>query len=336
VCDLRDTTAMCVGEVLPRALRIARSAVKIIEATRSRRPRAALLVNYTEFNARLAPLLHRAGIRILWYVAPQIWAWRSYRARTLRRHIDRMAVILPFEEELWRMAGVDAHYVGHPVREVTLLPRGIARQAVGLTPYASAVAILPGSRPHEVRRLLKPMLEAYEPVRFDRASVDGRVILAPSLDPQTRGYAKALAESYGVRCIDIDAGASAASILPAFDAALCASGTASLEAAIAGCIPIVVYRVGIAAELAARFLLKTEYVALPNVLLKRQAFTELVQRDVQPKRIGEALARTLRLRPKLLGDCAAVDQSLGSQSTPSRVVAAMLLPWLSRDARLRA
>ncbi len=335
VCDLRETTAMGLGEVVPRALRIAHGAMSILRATRARKPRAALLVNYTEFNARLAPRLHRDGVRVLWYGAPQIWAWRGDRARTLRPHVDRMAVILPFEEALWRKAGVDAHYVGHPVREITMLERGVARQALGLTPYAAAIAILPGSRPHEVRKLLQPMLEAYEPVRFDRASVDGRVILAPSLDAKTRCYAKALAESYGVPCVDVDGGASAASILPAFDAALCASGTASLEAALAGCIPIIVYRVGIATELAARFLLETEHVALPNVLLGKGAFTELLQREVQPKRIGEALARALRLRPKLLAECAAVDRILGPQHTPSVEVANMLVPWLSREAAVR-
>ena len=122
--------------------------------SRRRRPRAALLVNYSEFNGLLAPRLSAAGVRVLWYGAPQVWAWRAGRTLHLRRSIDRLAVIFPFEEATWRAAGVDAHYVGHPALEAKRLARGPARAALGLTPSAAAVAVLPGSRPHEVRRLL--------------------------------------------------------------------------------------------------------------------------------------------------------------------------------------
>ncbi len=95
--DLRDLTALGVGETAARAFDIARAFRAIRRAAKTRRPRAALLVNYTEFNARLAPQLHDAGVRVLWYGAPQIWAWRAGRAPSLRRGIDRMAVVLPFE-----------------------------------------------------------------------------------------------------------------------------------------------------------------------------------------------------------------------------------------------
>jgi lipid-A-disaccharide synthase len=183
LADLRGFTAMGLSELAGRAARIARAFARVAHA--GRRARAALLVGYTEFNARLAPRLHRHGVRVLWYGAPQVWAWRRGRARSLRRHIDRMAVVLPFEEALWREEGVDAHYVGHPARDTTALDRDTARRALGLTPRAAAVAILPGSRPHEVRRMLEPMLDAYLRVRDDRASVDGRVLLAPSLDAAT-------------------------------------------------------------------------------------------------------------------------------------------------------
>src|SRR5438552_6075365 len=111
--------------------------------------------------------------------------------------------------------------------------RVAAREAMGLTPYARTVAILPGSRPHEVERLLEPMLAAYERVRNDRASIDGRVLLAPSLDARTRAWAMARADEWGVEATDVDARVGAAPCLRAFDAALCASGTAALEAVLA-------------------------------------------------------------------------------------------------------
>ncbi len=186
VSDLRDSTALGVTDVATRACAIRRAYVAVARAARKRRARAALLVNYTEFNSLLAAHLHARDVRVLWYGAPQIWAWRRGRADRLRRNVDRMAVMLPFEEALWRDRGVDAEYVGHPASEAAFMGRAEAREALGLTPYARAVAIMPGSRPHEVDRLLRPMLEAYERVRQDRASIDGRVLLAPSLDAATR------------------------------------------------------------------------------------------------------------------------------------------------------
>ena len=136
-----------------------------------------------------------------------------------------------------------------------------------MTPFAPAVAILPGSRPHEVRRLLEPMLAGYEEVREDRASIDARVLLAPSLDGRTRDWARAATEKFDIDLVDIDPHAGLAYSLPAFDVALCASGTASLECVLAHAVPVVCYRVGWAAELGARTFMTTKHVALPNILL---------------------------------------------------------------------
>jgi lipid-A-disaccharide synthase len=328
VCDLRASTALGLGEVAARAVAIRRAFGRVLVEAKRRRPRAALLVNYTEFNARLACTLHEDGVRVLWYIAPQIWAWRPGRARTLRKVIDRMAVILPFEEDLWRKQGVDARYVGHPAREAPALDRDRARAALGLTPWASAVAILPGSRPHEVRRLLVPMLEAYEMVRHEHASVDARVLLAPSLDPPTRAWALKRVEEARVEHVDIDASRGVAEVMRAFDASLCASGTAALESALARAIPVVAYRVGLLAEALARSLVVTKHVALPNVLLGRAAFAELVQREVRPNRLAEALEVALERPPGLVGACDELEHILGPSTSPSREVARMLRPWL--------
>jgi lipid-A-disaccharide synthase len=276
----------------------------------------------------------------------------------MRRHLDRMAVMLPFEEPIWREIGVDARYVGHPaleeLRRDGAETRAAAREMFGMTPRAWAVAILPGSRPHEVRRLLTPMLAGYEAVRRDLASVDGRVLLAPSLDPRTRAWARATAARFSVDVADVDARAGLAYALPAFDAALTASGTASLECALARAVPIVCYRVGLATELGARALMTTAHVALPNVLLGRAAFPELLQRHAAPGRIADELAKVLdelgeaggprgrdrrpvsssnvREPPPVLLACAEVEAALGGRASASREVARMLEPWLARGA----
>jgi lipid-A-disaccharide synthase len=328
VGDLRDTTALGLGEVAARALSIGGALARVLAEAHRRRPRAALLVNYTEFNAKIARALHGGGTRVLWYIAPQIWAWRASRAQSLRRDIDRMAVILPFEEDLWRKAGVDAHYVGHPAMEDPGLPRAEAREALGLTPYAWAVAILPGSRPHEVKKLLGPMLEAYERVRRERASVDARVLLAASLDPATRAWALSTARTMRVETATVDPERGAQAYLRAFDVSLCASGTVALEAALARAIPIVTYKVGLLTELAARRFLTTEHVALPNVLLQRRAFPELVQRDLTVDRLANTLGEVLETREGLMRACTAVETVLGPRRSPSAEVARMLRPWL--------
>ncbi len=330
VADLRKATAMGVSEVAARAYGVGLAYAKLRTAIHRRRPAAAFLVNYTEFNARLARTLWEAGTRVLWYGAPQIWAWRRGRATPLRRHLDRLAVMLPFEEPMWRELGVDAHYVGHPALEDRRGPehRAVARELLGMTPFAWAVAILPGSRPHEVRRLLEPMLLGYEAVRRDRASVDARVLLAPSLDDRTRVWAAAASREAGVDAVDVDSRAGIAYVLPAFDAALCASGTASLECALARVVPVVCYRVGWATEVGARSLLRTPWVALPNILLGREAFPELLQRNAAPSRIAEVLAHVLDTRDAFLASCSQVEHVLGDRVHPSREVARMLEPWL--------
>jgi lipid-A-disaccharide synthase len=335
VSDLRETTAMGIAEVARRAAGVALAYARIRAAVSRRRPDAALLVNYTEFNTRLAADLWPLGVRVLWYGAPQTWAWRQGRAAPLRKHLDRMAVMLPFEEALWRNVGVDAHYVGHPALEE--LRRGddarrSAREMLGMTPLASAVAILPGSRPHEVRRLLVPMLRGYEDVRRELASVDARVMLAPSLDAKTRAWARTVSAESDVDVVDVDARAGMSYMLPAFEAALCASGTASLECALARVVPIIAYKVGLATEIGARALLSTPWIGLPNILLGRAAFPELLQRSAAASRIADELGRVLDEREPWVRACEEVEQAFGGHAHASREVARMLEPWIAARA----
>jgi lipid-A-disaccharide synthase len=335
VADLRRTTAMGIGAVAARAPHLARAHAAILCAARRPNVRAALLVNYTEYNLRLAPRLRALGLRVLWYGAPQVWAWRPSRIAAVRAAVDRMAVMLPFEEKVWRDAGVDAHYVGHPAVEVQALARSDARALLGLTERAVTVAILPGSRAHEVRLLLPRLLAAFERVRHDRASVDGRLLLAPSLDSESRRWMLEQARHAHVGVFDVDPVWGAARVLPAFDAALCASGTVALEAALARAVPVVAYRVGILTEVVARALLRSPFVALPNVLLGRAAFAELLQREATTDALARELRRAIDRRRELCSACDEVEERLGHGHSPSREVADMLAPWL-REACLVA
>jgi lipid-A-disaccharide synthase len=255
-------------------------------------------------------------VHVLWYAAPQIWAWRARRGVAIARACDAMAVILPFEESLWRERGAAARYVGHPALEITQRDRAELRAELGLE--GTALAILPGSRPAEVRRLLPAMIEA-------ASGRQAGVLLTRALDPETRAWAR---ERCGdVSIVETSESEGAIAVVGAFDVALCASGTASLECALAGVPPVIAYRVDPVAAFVAKRALTTKHVGLPNVLLDRRAFPELLQDEANAERMRaelDAIERDARAREA----CEEVRARLGTHHEPSREVAEMLRPWL--------
>lgn len=325
------TAVMGFGAVALRAPRIARVAWGLLREARRRRPRAALLVGYSEFNTWLGPRLRALGLRVLWYGAPQIWAWRPSRAARVRRACDRMALVLPFEEALWRSQGVDAHYVGHPALEYPLADRQHVRTRLGLTPYAECVAVLPGSRAQEVRRHLEPMLEAVGVLRSERGALDARVFLASSLDARSRAWVRQRSTSAAIETLSVPA----APALCAFDVALAKSGTGALECALAEAPPVILYRPSRAGALVARRLLRVQQVGLPNLVLNENAFPELLHQRVTVEELALAARRLLNERARALEPCRRVRASLHAalaqhwaELVPSERVASMLRPWL--------
>ncbi|APR77110.1 Lipid-A-disaccharide synthase [Minicystis rosea] len=320
--------AMGFADVARRLPDLAASLAQLFARVRRTPPRAALLVNFTELNQRLGRLLRARGTRVLWCVAPQVWAWRPRRIAALHDSVDRLAVILPFEETLWRRAGYDASYVGHPSLDVPRRDRHTLRNELGIAADARAVAVLPGSRAGEVRRLAQPLAEAA--ARLASSGAIARMILAPGLDPRARDLASAAADATGIAVVEGDADHGAAPLLPAFDAALCASGTASLEAALSGAAPVVTYRLDPIAHAIAKRLVRTPHIALPNVLLGRRAFPELVQGDVTAARIAAAAQALLADPEATARDTRELGAVLAAPSSSSfgERVASLLLPWL--------
>jgi lipid-A-disaccharide synthase len=317
-------SAMGFSDVLARAPQIAATLARLADCLRRAPPRAALLVNFTEQNQRLGRLLRACGTRVLWCVAPQVWAWRPGRLRSLRGAADRMAVVLPFEERLWRSHGYDAVYVGHPSVEVSSLPAPSSSRS------HRALAILPGSRAGEIARLAAPLTAAAIRLLDEGAASSARVIVASGLPPPSRAEVERLARTADLSVVDADPEHGAAPLLASFDASLCASGTASLEAALAGAAPVVAYRLDPLAFAVARRLVRTAHIALPNVLLGRRAYPELLQGDVTPALLAE------RARPMLADRGASLrlaGELRGVLAPPSaapfgRRVADLLLPWL--------
>lgn len=314
--------------VLAKAVDLVRAHAAVLEAARAERPDAALLVDYTEFNHRLAPRLRALGTKVLWYVAPQVWAWRPSRLVSLPPRIDAMAVLLPFEEALWRAAGVDARYVGHPaVRPApTAHARTETRRQLGLV-GDRAVALLPGSRPAEVNALLPAMLDAIARARRDLLGIEARLVLAPGLPPAVTRAAMRRAADADVPVVTAPA-EGAGELLDAFAASLVASGTASLEAALAGAHPVVTYRTDRLTAAVVGALLRTPWIGLPNVLLRRPVWPELVQNAANGAQMANELRKVLERRARFDDAARELRECLGEERKPGSLVAAHLRRWL--------
>jgi lipid-A-disaccharide synthase len=269
--------------VLPRARQIFH---RLLAEVDRRRPRAAVLIDFPEFNLRLARALKRRGVKVIYYVSPQVWAWRRGRVRTIARVVDRMLVLFPFEAEFYRQAGVDVTWVGHPlVDEVPVLPQAWDQPSVGGRPFR--LALLPGSRPSEVEALLPVMLGAVRELA-ERLPVVPVLVRAGTVPaPLVEGAAAAAGLPLTVvsdRRFDH---------LAACHLALCASGTATLELGLLGVPMLVLYRLRLATYLLALALVRLPSISLVNLVLGRPVVPELLQRQARPQTVAASAASLL-------------------------------------------
>jgi lipid-A-disaccharide synthase len=270
-------------ELLPRAWRL----LKRLEAEAGRRrPRVAILVDSPDFNLRLGRRLKRLGIPIVYFISPQIWAWRSGRVKQIRDLVAKMLVIFPFEEQFYRDAGVPVEFVGHPLVE-TVRPQQSREEFCRrwfLLKSKPILALLPGSRRKEIAHNLPGMLEAASIVA-STSKVDHQRVLAAAPGLTTADFGHYLTADLPVRVVE----GATWDALSAADCAIVASGTSTVETALLGTPMVVVYRVSAASAMVLRRMLHTPYFSMVNLLLGRRAVPELVQDDFTPERVaGEA------------------------------------------------
>src|SRR5262245_56289014 len=226
--------ALEVARALPNFLRVFR---RLSDAANKRRPRLVILIDWPEFNLRLARRLKRDGHRVVYYISPQIWAWRSYRIHAVKRYVERMLVILPFEKDYYEHAGAEVDYVGHPLLDSVRVtaPRGVFRARHGLDQLNPVIALLPGSRHSEMKHILPPMVEAAGLLSRSHPHFQFILPLARTFEPNSIALKIGPAR---LRVIEHDT----YNAIAASDLTVVASGTATLEAAIIGTPLIVVYR----------------------------------------------------------------------------------------------
>jgi lipid-A-disaccharide synthase len=286
----------------------------------------AILIDYPDFNLRLAPQLRARGIPVLYFVSPQVWAWRPGRVQRIASCVSRMLVILPFEEAIYRRAGVDVTFVGHPLLDL-VRPGRNRQQALSvlkLDPNRPTVSLLPGSRGNEVRSLLSVMLAAARRLREEFRDLQFVIPVAPTIDREAIETAVRASGRWDepppllVQEDRYDA-------VAASDAAVVASGTATLECALLGIPMLITYRVNRLTYAMARRMSSLPHMGLPNLIAGKEIVPELMQGDCSPERIAAglrtiltdpALARTMRDNLSLvrarLGEPGAIDRAARS------------------------
>ena len=281
-------------------------------------PELLILIDYPDFNIHLASLAKRWKIPVLYYISPQVWAWRKGRVNKLARRVDRVAVILPFEEDLYRKKGVDVTYVGHPLLDA--IPEHSNREEtigkLNLQNASPVIGLLPGSRREEIENLLPSMVKAVEILSSHYSQLECVLPVAPTVSVDL--VQSFLADSNAVIHIsDFDIYRT----LRVCDLALVASGTATLETAIMGVPMIVVYRVSPVTYWIGKKLVSVPYISLANFVAGKQIVPELVQDEFNPERLAEEAFRILedrQERENMMGNLKAVKNRLGEGGASER------------------
>lgn len=311
LADISGGGIVGITEVLSH-LRFIINSYRILSSfIRKERPDLVILVDFPDFNLRLAKVAKREGIPVIYYISPQIWAWRGGRIKTIANLVDKMLVILPFEEEIYKRAGVDCEFVGHPLLDEVgeIGSKEDYCKRLGLKKDDPIIGLLPGSRRSELVNLLPPMIEASGLIRKEIKNPQFIIPLAPSLNYQD---AKVILEKYEIDITIVEGRAD--EVIGVSDLIIVASGTVTLQAAVLNTPMVIIYKVSPVSYLLARFLVKVENIGLVNIVAGKMIVPELVQDEAEPRKIAEESLLILRdeaRASKMKEDLKAVKRSLG-------------------------
>jgi lipid-A-disaccharide synthase len=294
------------------------------------RPDLVILIDFPDFNLRLAKIAHRRGIPILYYISPQVWAWRPKRIKLIARLVKKMVVLFPFEVPLYEAAGVDVEWVGHPLLDIVkpILPKEVAFQQFGLDPKRRTIGLLPGSRMHEVERLLPSLLASAHLLQKEIQDLQFIIPLAPGI-PKTILSSQMKNIAVPVKVVE----GFTYDVMNLSELLITASGTATLEGAILGKPMIIIYKVSFPSYWIGRALIRVDYIGLVNLVAEKVIAPELIQKDVNPQRIADEAFRILRdpiLSRKMTESMGEVRQKLGEPGAAQR--AARIVTSLLHEA----
>ncbi len=290
--DSRELSVVGIVEVLEKLPGILRAFKELKRRLAGERPDAVVLIDFPDFNLKFAAFAKKLGIPVIYYISPQVWAWRKGRIKKIARLVDKMLVVFPFEAPLYEKEGVDVEYVGHPLADSVQcgLTQKEARSELGIPEKGIAIALLPGSRTGEVKRILGPMLKAGELVEKGlNERIKFILPAAESIDPPLiEGYLKG--SNLDVTVVR----GKTYKALRAADAAVVASGTATLETALIGTPMVIVYRVSYISYGIGKIVLGNINIGLPNIVAGRKVVPELIQNGMNPANIAGTVISILR------------------------------------------
>jgi lipid-A-disaccharide synthase len=327
VVDAREVSVLGLAEVLTSLPRIRQRFHDVVRAADERRADAAVLIDFPDFNLRLAKQLHGRGIPVVYYVSPQVWAWRPWRVRDIQRYVHKMLVIFSFERPWYAERGVNVEFVGHPLADAP--DPQVSREEFAakhrLDPRRQWIALLPGSRQSEIRRNLFEMISAAVQLGTGYEYI---VPVASTVAPQwlenrirmLRGGAGEPARDFVEFTLVDDARAA----LKHARAAVVASGTATVEAALLGTPLVMVYRVSPLTWLFGRRLVRVPHFAMPNLIAGHEVVPELVQNDFTAENVVANLREVIAdgaARERVIAGLAEVRENLGSASAGTTTAA---------------
>jgi len=309
-----------VVRTLPRTWRMYRA---LIAQAERRRPDVFVAIDFADFNFRLGQALHARGIPVVYYIGPQLWAWRPGRMRTIKRFADKVLVIFPFEQALYEQAGVPVEFVGHPLIDLIQPqpPRASVLMRHGLSATARTIALLPGSRHNEVQRTLPVLLQASASLREAEPDLQFLLARAPGLDDHVFDDLQRHHLPIAVHEGDTDA------VLAASDVVITASGTATVQAALHGKPMVIVYRLSSLTYRLGRPFVSVSTFGMVNLIAGRTIVPELIQDECTAERVTAETLRLLRDAEHAAAvrrDLAVVVRALGGPGASGRAAAAVL------------
>lgn len=299
---------------------------RIEAAARAQRPDVFVAIDFPDFNFRLLPRIRRLGIPIVYYISPQLWAWRPKRIATIQRYVDKMLVIFPFERELYERAGVPVEFVGHPLIELARVeqPRDEFLRSAGLDPSRPVVALLPGSRPNEIRHVLPTILESLPAISAAVPDVQFILARAPGLADELFAHLPAPARTLSPL---VSVVSKSDDVLSACNVAIVASGTATIQTALYATPMVMVYRVSPMTYAIGRRLVGVSTFGMVNLVAGKLIVTELIQDAFTPIAVAHETvslltspARAAAMRRDLLD----VQAKLGGAGATERAAAAVI------------
>ena len=313
-----DMAVVGVTEVFSRLRCIVRAYLRLKDLLKNSRPDLLILIDYPDFNIRLANSAKRYRVPVLYYIGPQVWAWRKGRVKKIARRVDRMAVILPFEEKFYRSRGMDVEYVGHPLLDTVPhnLNKGEIIEEMGLERGCPILGLLPGSRGDEIRNLLPLMIRAVEILSHHYPDL---VCVLPVASTISLDLIQSILSQSPVKIkISQD---NLYKTLSVCELALVASGTATLETAIMGVPMVILYRVSPVSFWVAKMVVKVSYIGLANLVAGEKIVPELIQDEVIPHRLAHEALDILRSgqnRENMIKKLRMVKQKLGRGGASDR------------------